>query len=92
MKYYVLIITLLLPYSLQDLPVHCLAGEIEGDWLIHMDENNYDNDVKCGHNKPDQNLDHFNINVEETFNTKYVTLIHLENFLNHNLVIYTEII
>jgi hypothetical protein len=81
MKHTLLIITILsihigLIYT--DLPVHCLSGQIEGDWLLHMSSNDSDSDLKCGHKNPDQNLDHYDVNIEETFKVKYETLVHLE--------------
>ena len=73
-----LILICLIKLSLQDLPVHCLAGKIEGNWLIHMSDNYSDKDLKCGHKKPDQNLDHYDVNVESTFKQKWETIISLE--------------
>jgi len=61
-----------------DLPVHCLSVNIEGDWLIHMGENRFDKDLKCGHKRPDQNLDHYDIDVEKVFKQKYEILVKLE--------------
>ncbi len=61
--FYTFILLTLISLSLQDLPVHCLSADIEGDWLIHMGENDGDVDLKCGHNVPDGNLDHYNIDV-----------------------------
>jgi hypothetical protein len=80
MKHNILVITLiyLINFVNTDLPVHCLIAQIEGDWLIHMSDNHSDNDINCGHKSPDQNLDHYNINIEETFRTKFETIVHLE--------------
>jgi C1A family cysteine protease len=75
---FIFLILSCLNYIYTDLPVHCLAGQIEGDWLIHMSDNHSDSDIKCGHKNPDQNLDHYNINVEEAFKIKYEVIIHLE--------------
>ena len=63
-----------------DLPVHCLVSSIEGVWLIHMSNNNGDNNIKCGHEHPDKNLDHLNSNPEknQSFLEKYQTLVQLE--------------
>jgi hypothetical protein len=65
-------------YSNQDLPVHCMVAKIEGDWLIHMGDNYSDKDLKCGHENPDQNLDHYNIEVEKVFKKKHEVIVHLE--------------
>jgi hypothetical protein len=73
-----IILFTILPFHKSDLPVHCLSSNIEGDWLIHMGENRYDSDLKCGHKRPDQNLDHFDINVEKIFKQKYEIAIKLE--------------
>ena len=78
MKYKCFLLLTLITLTVQDLPVHCLSGDIEGDWLIHMGDNNNDSDLKCGHNKPDGNLDHYDMDVEKSFNTKYEIMIHLE--------------
>ena len=74
----IIILSILTPLQKCDLPVHCLSENIEGDWLIHMGENRYDNDLKCGHKRPDQNLDHFSINVEKIFKQKYEIAVRLE--------------
>ena len=76
--FYTFILLTLFSLSVQDLPVHCLSADIEGDWLIHMGETDGDVDLKCGHNVPDGNLDHYNIDVESTFITKYELLINLD--------------
>jgi C1A family cysteine protease len=75
-----LIVYLLINSCKCDLPVHCLAGNMEGVWLIHMTNNNGDNKLKCGHDHPDKNLDHISAIPEkgENFNEKYQTLVKLE--------------
>ena len=79
MKYFLIIIIFIsFHISKQDLPVHCLSSDIEGDWIIHMGDNNSDSDLKCGHNTPDHNLDHYDIEVEENFVIKYEIILHLE--------------
>ncbi len=80
-KYYLFLIisiSFLLNTIKSDLPVHCLATKIEGDWLIHMSDNYSDKDLRCGHNNPDQNLDHYEVDVEKAIHKKYETLVHLE--------------
>jgi hypothetical protein len=62
----------------QDLPVHCLSAQIEGDWLIHMSDNHSDKDLKCGHKRPDQNLDHYDVDVKTALKQKYEILVKLE--------------
>ena len=74
----VMIFALCLKFTVADLPVHCLAGMIEGDWIIHMTDNYSDKDLSCGHKTPDQNLDHYNIDVEKTFKKKYEIMVNLE--------------
>jgi hypothetical protein len=64
--------------SYSDLPVHCLVNKMEGDWIIHMGDNYSDKDLKCGHNKPDQNLDHYDVDVEKTLKKKYEIIVMLE--------------
>lgn len=64
-KYACILISLLLSFSLfclykSDLPVHCLSREVEGDWIIHISNNDNDKSIKCGHEHPDKNLDHLN--------------------------------
>jgi hypothetical protein len=73
----ILILTSLITVK-ADLPVHCLSTTIEGDWLVHMGENRFDKDLKCGHKRPDQNLDHYDIDVEKVFKQKYGILVKLE--------------
>lgn len=73
-----LIIISLINISNQDLPVHCLSAQIEGDWLIHMSNNHSDKDLKCGHKNPDQNLDHYDVDVTTAIKQKYEILVTLE--------------
>ena len=40
---------LLLQNTKEDLPVHCLASQIEGVWLLHLGNQNGDSSLKCGH-------------------------------------------
>ena len=68
-----------------DLPVHCLANSIEGKintykgyWKIHLGENDGDNSISCGHEKPDQNLDHIHTDINTIFKEKYSTIIKIE--------------
>lgn len=61
-----------------DLPVHCLAVDVEGIWLFHMGDNTSDKDLKCGHDRPDHNIDHIEKNVENIFKKKYETIMKLE--------------
>ncbi len=72
------IFSIFIKQSLQDLPVHCLIAKIEGDWIIHMGDNYSDKDLKCGHNKPDGNLDHYDVDIEKTFKKKHEIIINLE--------------
>ena len=41
----------------EDLPVHCLASQVEGTWLLHLGNQNGDSSLKCGHSYPDRNKD-----------------------------------
>ena len=43
-----------------------------------MGENTHDKDLKCGHKRPDQNLDHYNVDIEKIFKHKYQIIIKLE--------------
>src|SRR5688572_14176485 len=76
--FYLFLISALIKFSYEDLPVHCLSGSIEGVWMIHLGDNNSDKDIKCGHKRPDQNLDHYDAEVEKVFQKKHETLIRLE--------------
>ena len=75
---FILIFLKILTYVKLDLPVHCLSSKIEGDWIVYMGDNKFDTDLKCGHKRPDQNLDHYDMNVEKVFKKKYEILINLE--------------
>lgn len=68
----------LIPFTIQDLPVHCLGNKIEGDWILHMGDNHSDKDVKCGHKRPDQNLDHYDVDINKALNIKHEILVRLE--------------
>lgn len=68
----------LIQNTYQDLPVHCLSAQIEGDWLIHMSNNHSDKDLKCGHKNPDQNLDHYDVDVKTALKQKFEILVRLE--------------
>jgi len=74
----VLILLTIIQKSQQDLPVHCLSSEIEGIWMIHMGDNHSDKDLKCGHKRPDQNLDHFDVDVRSALKQKHETIVILE--------------
>ena len=69
---------LLLQNTKEDLPVHCLASQIEGVWLLHLGNQNGDSSLKCGHSFPDKNKDHLNIKPETIFTQKHETIIQLE--------------
>lgn len=75
---FLLILFLKMGLTIEDLPVHCLVDKIEGDWLIHMGDNHSDSDLKCGHKRPDQNLDHLDVNVEKVFDDRHQIIIHVE--------------
>lgn len=74
----ILVLLQLMSITKQDLPVHCLVNKIEGDWIIHMGDNHSDQDLKCGHKRPDQNLDHYEVDVDKALKIKYETIVHLE--------------
>jgi hypothetical protein len=61
-----------------DLPVHCLSSKIEGYWIIYMGDNIHDKDLKCGHKRPDQNLDHLDTDLDKVFKHKYEQVVRLE--------------
>jgi hypothetical protein len=65
-------------YGKADLPVHCLAAKIEGVWLVNMGDNSSDRDIKCGHKRPDQNLDHYETEPDKIFKKRYETIVKLE--------------
>ncbi len=68
----------LIKNSKEDLPVHCLSNKIEGVWIFYLGDNIHDKDLKCGHKRPDQNLDHYNTDFDKIFKHKYEILIKLE--------------
>jgi len=61
-----------------DLPVHCLSAKIEGVWIFYLGDNIHDKDLKCGHKRPDQNLDHYNVEVDKVFKHKYEFIVRIE--------------
>lgn len=61
-----------------DIPVHCLSSSIEGVWILHLSNNNGESSIKCGHEHPDQNLDHISALPEKNFQEKYQTIVRLE--------------
>ena len=38
-----------------DLPVHCIASDISGEWEFYMSKEESKIQPSCGHNQPDQN-------------------------------------
>jgi len=46
--------------------------------MFYLGDNIHDKDLKCGHKRPDQNLDHYNIDVDKIFKHKYEIIIKLE--------------
>ncbi len=56
MKFFKLVfISALLQYLKADLPVHCIAKDIEGTWVFFIDPKTDQQQMSCGHNIPDQN-------------------------------------
>lgn len=80
MKFVIVLVlaAMMINQSYCDLPVHCLAKNIEGVWLLHMTNNNGDNSLKCGHDHPDKNLDHLSENIPSFFVESSQLLIGLE--------------
>ena len=84
MKYYInnflcLFVYILLVKNVKlDLPVHCLSAKIEGYWIFYMGDNIHDKDLKCGHKRPDQNLDHLNTDLSKVFKHKFEQVVRLE--------------
>ena len=80
MKFIIILILALIAINQSkcDLPVHCLAKNIEGVWLLHMTNNSGDNSIKCGHDHPDKNLDHLSENIPSFFIENSQILIGLE--------------
>jgi cathepsin C len=76
--FFLMIIFQILHRGNADLPVHCLSAKIEGVWLVHLGDNSSDSDIKCGHKRPDQNLDHYDVDISKIFKKKYETIIKLE--------------
>jgi len=49
-----------------DLPVHCLAKDISGEWLLNKQGILSNEQQSCGHEHPDKNTDHvFNSSIKE---------------------------
>lgn len=57
-----------------DLPVHCLHVQISGKWVFELGDDIHDKSLRCGHNVPDTNLDHF---TKDGFNLEVVKKIEL---------------
>jgi hypothetical protein len=61
MKFIVLLIVVMVVNKIKsDLPVHCIAREIKGRWVITASSRLVSMDKKCGHMIPDKNTDHVN--------------------------------
>lgn len=71
-------IIFLLQITKEDLPVHCLASQVEGTWLLHLGNQSGDSSLKCGHSYPDRNKDHINKTLQSIFTQKHETIIQLE--------------
>jgi len=56
MKYIVLILIILKVAHIKcDLPVHCIAIDIAGEWTFYVSKTSSQDQPSCGHNSPDQN-------------------------------------
>ena len=75
---YILLLSLLLPFTLTDLPVHCLSSQIEGTWLFHLGAQIHSQSLKCGHSSPDTNADHIHTAFDSIYKPKSEIIIHLE--------------
>jgi hypothetical protein len=68
---FILIFLLLLVPSLCDLPVHCLAKDIEGLWSFFVSKpfplDSEASEYRCGHGQPDRNTDHIFRNFKSEF-------------------------
>eukprot|EP00742_Colponemidia_sp_Colp-10_P000741 GILJ01000804.1.p1 GENE.GILJ01000804.1~~GILJ01000804.1.p1 ORF type:complete len:559 (+),score=64.67 GILJ01000804.1:63-1679(+) len=51
------------PIVKADLPVHCLATDIAGEWVFFMGPAGGDSSTPCGHGSPDENTDHIRQNI-----------------------------
>lgn len=61
-----------------DLPSHCLASQIEGQWKLYLGNNHYDSNLSCGHQAPDSNLDHINSHPQQLLKVYSEKIIFLE--------------
>lgn len=82
MKFIIFILFLNFCSFLCDLPVHCIARNIEGAWIFHMmdpfplhtDPQLY----RCGHSQPDRNTDHIYHNFKSDFKENLKASIFIE--------------
>jgi len=57
-----------------DLPVHCLAKDIRGEWVLLRSTDLRDSQQECGHQHPDKNTDHIFDKVTSYLGSKTVTV------------------
>lgn len=65
---YLLLLLLFPPPSYCDLPVHCIADDIQGHWSLNLQPTST-HFSKCGHQSPDKNTDHLYSDVNNTITT-----------------------
>lgn len=67
---YFLFICIFISQLKADLPVHCLARNIQGEWSLYVYTNSSGltlNIESCGHENPDKNTDHINFDFKALF-------------------------
>ncbi len=56
MKYIVILLLILKVAKINcDLPVHCIAIDIAGEWTFYISKVSSQDQPSCGHHTPDQN-------------------------------------
>jgi hypothetical protein len=53
-----------------DLPVHCLAKHIKGEWTFYLSDDSSQTQKSCGHENPDKNTDHIYSDYKKKFDKK----------------------
>ena len=75
--YLFLVVSLLLRQGTCDLPVHCMAKAIQGEWRFLLGGDSDQSLPTCGHMTPDRNTDHISRNFLEDFSLKTEIVLNL---------------
>ncbi len=74
MKITFIILASLLLLAKADLPVHCMASDIQGTWVIHKQGGLLPSQPSCGHDHPDKNTDHVYTSVKSALSSSHTTV------------------